>query len=129
MGAAIPNPLAKPQGSTTMTEDFQNDGMLYDSADMYAAWQSGFNWCAEGVEIDYGELFIPHDQPGVEGYDHAESFGFWIEEYDSEHGYLPVNHIERAVLEAVRNWRHNPNSSGALIRLMNEATTWLKEQP
>lgn len=69
-----------------MTElNAQNDEPRYTSVDMYEAWEAGFCWCAQGVDLEDGELFIPEDEPGVEGRDHAEMFGSWIEDYDTEH--------------------------------------------
>lgn len=58
----------------------------YDSADMGDAWEAGARWVAERVEIVDGELFVPEDMPGVEGWDYAEAFGSWIEGYDSQTG-------------------------------------------
>jgi hypothetical protein len=40
-----------------------------------------------------------------------------------------VTDDERRVLGAVENWRRNPSSSGALVRLMDEAWAWLEGEP
>lgn len=39
------------------------------------------------------------------------------------------NDPEQAVLDAVRNWRAKPDSSGALFRLMQETDAWLSSLP
>lgn len=61
-----------------------NDEPRYTSVDMWEAWADGARWITDRAEIVDGELHIPPDTPGVEGWDYAEAFGSWIEDYDTE---------------------------------------------
>lgn len=87
----------------------------YTSADMYLAWSEEFQWCADRVEASGVDAeYVPYDNPGVEGADHAEAFGSWLNDYDADAGRVSedgeyqrpqlLTDAARAVIEAAEAW-------------------------
>lgn len=52
--------------------------------DMHQAWEAGAQWACDRAEIEDGELFVPTDEPGVEGRDWADECGHWLNDYELE---------------------------------------------
>lgn len=74
--------LSDTQNSTG--EIAPNDVLRYTSLDMFEAWRAGAQWMADRVEIEDGELFVPLDEPCVEGRDWHEECGSWLNDFDAE---------------------------------------------
>lgn len=52
--------------------------------DMHQAWEAGAQWACDRAEVEDGELFVPTDDPGVEGRDWANECGHWLNDYQEE---------------------------------------------
>lgn len=75
--------------------------MTWSDADMWEAWAAGFKWCADRAEIVEGELWLPHDRPGIEGFDHREACGDWMSDYEIEAGDPNVTDSAMAAWRAI----------------------------
>jgi hypothetical protein len=56
----------------------------WSDRDMHQAWEAGAQWACDRAEIEDGELFVPTDDPGIEGRDWADECGHWLNDFEEE---------------------------------------------